>query len=98
MRDIALEQDADTVAMTPDEALRLVAPSVRVGSVWCWEPLADHARAKVVVTAVEWNGEEWVVESESPDGRRHWNDLTRWVEATVLVDPAEHIDGSGAPK
>lgn len=50
-----------------------------------WEPLKDHAREQVTVTAVTWNGAECWVESEGADGKRARNDLSRWVEATVLM-------------
>ncbi len=57
----------------------------RKGTTWIWEPLKPHARESVVVTEVKWNGEEWWVESESVrTGERHWNELSRWVEATVF--------------
>lgn len=74
-----------------------IVPSI--GSTWIWEPEKPHARQYVRVTDVHWNGEEWWVESERlngllkarpplPDGKRYWNELSRWVEATVLVEPA----------
>jgi hypothetical protein len=76
------------VDMELPETLRLIAPTV--GSVWCWEPLKDHAREMVAVSAVTWNGEEcWVESVTESDGKRCWNDLGRWVEATVLVTPAD---------
>lgn len=68
------------------EALNGITP--RVGSRWHWEPLKPHASEEVVVTAVKWNGEEVWVESEKvADGKRYWNELSRWVEATVHVAP-----------
>lgn len=82
------------VGMEIPETLAGIAP--QVGSVWCWEPLKDHAREQAIVTTVRWNGEECWVESESLDGKRAWNDLSRWVEATVLVTPAQR-DGSACP-
>lgn len=59
-----------------------------VGDTWEWEPLKPHARETVVVTAVKWNGDEWMIETSGPRGR-HWNTASRWVEATVLVRPAD---------
>lgn len=59
-----------------------------VGDVWEWEPLKPHARETVTVTEVKWNGDEWWIESEGPRGR-HWNSANRWVEAAVLVTPAD---------
>lgn len=64
------------------ELLRTIVP--QVGQVWLWEPEKPHARESVVVTSVEWNGEEVWIESEGVSGERHWNDLSRWVEATVF--------------
>lgn len=58
-----------------------------VGEVWEWEPLKPHARQTVTVTEVKWNGDEWWIETDGPGGR-HWNEASRWVEATVLVTPA----------
>jgi hypothetical protein len=73
------------------ESLRHLTP--KVGQVWLWEPEKPHARQSVVVTAVEWNGEEVWIESESIDGGgRHWNSFSRWIEATVFegwADPGE---------
>jgi hypothetical protein len=67
---------------------KLLKPLVpQVGQVWLWEPEKRHARQRVVVTAVEWNGEEVWIESENigiEGGGRYWNDLSRWVEATVF--------------
>lgn len=62
--------------------LRGLVPAV--GSVWLWEPEKPHARERVVVTAVKWNGEAVWVESQSLDGKKHWNEFDRWVEATVF--------------
>lgn len=68
-------------------ALAALVP--QVGSTWEWEPLKDHARCTVVVRSTRWNGEEWWIESVDRNGGvACWNSLDRWVEATVLVDPA----------
>lgn len=62
-----------------------IAPSV--GDVWEWEPLTS-ARQTVRVTAVTWDGYDCKVESELLNGgAKYWNDLGRWVEATVLITP-----------
>ena len=67
--------------------LRGIVP--RVGSIWEWEPLKVHARERVRVTRVWWSGDECWVESERLDGSQGLpNSLDRWVEATVLVEPA----------
>lgn len=71
----------------------------QIGSMWLWEPEKPHARMLVRVTSVWWNdiSNEALVESETvqdlsngsfptPVGR-HWNDFSRWIEATVLVAP-----------
>ena len=68
------------------DLLQGIAP--RVGSVWEWEPLKAHARERCRVTAVRWNGKETWVECENSSGKKAWNELSRWVEATVLVEPA----------
>lgn len=59
-----------------------------IGDVWEWEPLKPDARETVTVTEVKWNGDEWLIESEGARGR-HWNSASRWVEAAVLVTPAD---------
>lgn len=73
-----------TTRTTLPDILRSVVP--RVGSRWIWEPLKAHAREPVRVTQVTWNGAAVWVESEGAGGKRSWNELDRWVEATVLVD------------
>lgn len=65
--------------------LRDVVPSV--GSIWAREPLKPHASERTRVTAVRWNGEAVWVESVGENGQKAWNELGRWVEATVLIDP-----------
>jgi hypothetical protein len=70
-------------------AFNLVLPAV--GSVWWWEPEKPHARALVQVDEVEFNGEEWVVWCSDPNDKSaewYWNELSRWVEATVLHSAA----------
>jgi hypothetical protein len=69
---------------------------IRVGTAWAWEPLKPHARQDVRITATRWNGEEWWIETEnltttrySAAGARCWNELDRFVEATVFLGPAE---------
>lgn len=70
----------------------------KVGTVWVWEVSKPAARCLVQVTDVKWNGEEWWVECEqlTADGwrpagvptfdkRRHWNDLSRFMEACLPV-------------
>lgn len=69
------------------KVLRGIAPAV--GSVWEWEPLSPHARDTVTVTRVHWNGEECWVESRNSKGKLCWNELDRWVEATVLIETPE---------
>lgn len=66
--------------------LRDVVPTA--GSLWAWEPLKAHARQEVRVTAVKWNGEEVWVEYADERGHLYSNELSRWVEATVLLQPA----------
>ena len=90
---------------TMPDVLRGIAPEV--GSIWEWEPLNSRARELVRVTAVTWNGEECWVESEpmtrnvylnpAPGRDRFQNELSRWVQATVLVDIDEdHVRPLGS--
>jgi hypothetical protein len=69
--------------------------SIREGSLWVWEPLKPHVRQTVRVTTVEYRGGGWWVLTENitasqddPVGVRHWNELDRFVEACVLLQPA----------
>lgn len=80
-----------TNATIPAE-LAGIAP--QVGSVWEWEPLKPWARMRCRVTEVVWNGEEAWVRCEGEDGIEYLNELSRWVEATVMVsDTSEtHAD------
>lgn len=62
-----------------------------VGTLWVWEPLKPRATQLVRVTEVRWVDNEWKVESEAVNGwrdsgERFWNDLSRWVEATVFFE------------
>lgn len=52
------------------------APTPDVGSRWMW------GREPCTVTRVEWNGEEWWVQTVGPSGR-WWNDLSRFWEAVA---------------
>jgi hypothetical protein len=69
------------------EVLRWLVPTV--GSVWLWEPEKPHARTVLTVTKVEWKGEAVWVTAREASGVEYPNELDRWVEATVLVRPAE---------
>ncbi|WP_432169081.1 hypothetical protein [Streptomyces sp. 1222.5] len=69
--------------------------SIREGSTWVWEPLKPHVRQDVRVVAVELRGGEWWVQTENTTssngsvvGARSWNEVSRFVEACVLVEPA----------
>ena len=97
LADLLAERDA--LAVEVDHFRPAALPVV--GSVWRWEPEKPHAREAVIVTAVRWNGEEWLVECDrlnepptfvkaplTPAGKPVWNDLSRWVEATVFVAAA----------
>ena len=69
------------------ELLKPLVPNL--GDVWLWEPEKPHARESVVVTEVKWNGEEvWIECRGVSNEKRTWNDLSRWVEATVLQSVA----------
>lgn len=41
------------------------APVPEKGSVWMWEPAKPHARQRLEVTEVKWNGEEWWIKSKN---------------------------------
>jgi hypothetical protein len=72
-------------------AQRLLA-SVQLGSVWCWEPLRPDLCTRVLITGLEWNGEEWMVRIQSRSGlvwgEAAWNTLGRFTEAAVLIAPS----------
>lgn len=66
------------------------------GTLWAWEPRAEHARALVEVTSVRWNGEEWFVGTKALLARDTFgavgdgeicNDLDRFWEACHYVAP-----------
>lgn len=76
---------------TMPTVLRDIVP--RVGSIWIWEPLKPHARQKARVTAVRWNGEEVWVEAANERGQLTWNELSHWVESTVLLHTAAEAQG-----
>ena len=65
-----------------------------VGSTWIWERDKPHAREKVTVTRVNWNDEEWWVETESQSGR-YWNDLSRFWEACWPDPDPNDVPGGG---
>lgn len=84
-------QRSTTGGMAP----RVPGP-IREGSVWVWEPFKPHACQEVRVVAVELRSGEWWVQTEntasnngSVVGARSWNELDRFVEACVLVRPAQ---------
>jgi len=86
-----LREAADEIERLRAErrAFNLVLPAV--GSVWWWEPEKPDGGALVQVDEVEFNGEEWVVWCSDPHDKsadRYWNELSRWVEATVLHSAA----------
>ncbi len=41
------------------------APVPEEGSTWIWRPNEPHARQRIEVTEVKWNGEEWWVKSKN---------------------------------
>ena len=75
----------DQVDERGEEAIAAAVPTV--GSVWQWEPMSS-ASERCTVTEVIWNGEEWWIKSSGAMSGECWNELARWVEATVLVTPA----------
>lgn len=56
-----------------------------VGRDFIWEPRNPRAYARCRVTAVNWNGEEFWVESETY-GQKSWNELERFLEAISQAD------------
>lgn len=71
--------------------------SIRSGSRWCWEPLKIESRCylEVVYTEQKFGGEWWVLCVAIRDGGEHtkgnsvWNELSRFIEAAVLIEPAK---------
>ena len=77
------------------------APTPAINSRWIWELGKPIAEETITVTNVEWNGEEWWVETVAdPRPRRgfvignlypparqrpYWNDLSRFWEAVSTV-------------
>lgn len=78
------------------EYLPLELCSIRPGSQWCWEPLKIESRCYIEVVSVEkkFVGEWWVHTVAIRDGgglivgQSTWNELSRFIEAAVLTQPA----------
>jgi hypothetical protein len=67
------------------EAAKWAIP--KVNSRWIWEPDKPHARTKITVVEVKWNGEEWWVYTYSDKyGKAYWNELSRFIETCVLME------------
>jgi hypothetical protein len=70
--------------------------SIKEGSTWCWEPLKIESRCYIRIVSVELktDGGWWVLcqairdGNGIPQGRAVWNELSRFIEATVLLTPA----------
>jgi hypothetical protein len=70
--------------------------SIRAGSEWCWEPLKIDSRCYIRVVSVGKKADDswWVLSEVTRDGNgvsvgnRTWNELSRFVEAAVLVKAA----------
>ena len=80
----------------PTTAAPPLPSRIRPTTTWCWEPLKPHARCDVRITETRWNGEEWWIECEmlttdglSAVGSKHWNELSRFVEAAMPVGTEE---------
>lgn len=65
-----------------------------IGSTWIWELHKPHARERVEVSDVRWNGEEWWVATDNSHGR-HWNDLSRFWEASLPDPDPNRVDVGG---
>jgi hypothetical protein len=58
-----------------------------VGSHWTWEPRNPKAFERVTVTAVNVNADSEVwVETVNERGVKTWNDIERFLEASVVDD------------
>lgn len=70
--------------------------SIEPGSEWCWEPLKIDSRCYIRIEAVEKkpDGNWWVLSMALRDGggvskgRRAWNEVSRFIEAAVLIKAA----------
>ncbi|WP_262059694.1 hypothetical protein [Streptomyces sp. STR69] len=86
-----LDLKTDVRAFSLGYGLRATGP-IRKGSAWVWEPLKPEVRQDVRIAAVELRGGDWWVQTENIGGKKpgalHWNELDRFVEACVLVEPA----------
>lgn len=70
--------------------------AIRPGSQWCWEPLKIESRIYIQVEVVEQRAGRWYVLCQAlrdgggiKKGRLVWNELSRFIEAAVLIKPAE---------
>lgn len=57
-----------------------------VGRCFVWEPKRAHATASVVVVSVTYNADDewWVETADLTTGKKAWNELTRFDEATKI--------------
>ena len=70
------------------EEARLEELLPSIGSVWCWEPLKAHAQEIVVVVAVDRERMTVCTAIRGTD-KMFWNDLSRFMEACVLISPPQ---------
>lgn len=69
------------------------APTPKVGTRWVWEINSPENRCMLSVIEVFWNGEEWMVRTQTllparePGNIVHLNDISRFFEACVPVMP-----------
>lgn len=66
--------------------------SIREGTVWCWGPLRERTKCVVKVLKVELRTDGWWVQARvikgnenEKKGTESWNEISRFVEAAVLV-------------
>lgn len=60
-----------------------------VGDIYWWQPMKEHAKAYLEVTAVIWNGEElWIKSRPVEGGDESLNEWGNWMKSTVLDIPA----------
>lgn len=74
------------------------------GTLWVWTPDKPHSVALVKVTKTRWNGEQWMVATETlavgpggsgglETGREYWNELSRFWEACHRVSAQPGLVG-----
>lgn len=71
--------------------------SIKPGSKWCWEPLKIESRCYIEVLEIvkKLDDQWWILCLAVRDGggirkgTTAWNELSRFIEAAVLIEPAK---------